>query len=242
MGQMLMTLAQAKTLDVLGIDQPLAPETLNLSDVELAIFCVPALVLEQVLTKVCPYLPRDCIVADITSVKERPMQQMERVWGGMVVGTHPLFGPSLGPKEDLTVAITQGRKASAEAIAKTEGFFQTLGFKIFHCDVKTHDLAMASLQNLNFITTVAYFALLAGHKEFLPFLTPSFLRRLKAAKKMLTEDAPMFTGLFEANNNSQSLVRQYSKLLNLAAAGDIEVLCHRAQWWVDYDHEDRDGL
>ena len=37
--------------------------------------------------------------------------------------------------------------------------------------------------------------------------------------------------LFEANPHSHEAVRQYRQMLNLAAAGDIDLLCRRAQWW-----------
>ena len=94
-----------------------------------------------------------------------------------------------------------------------------------------HDQAMARIQNMNFITNLAYFALLAGQEDLLPFLTPSFRRRRNAARKMLTEDAQLFAGLFEANPHSHEAVRQYRQMLNLAAAGDIDLLCRRAQWW-----------
>ena len=90
---------------------------------------------------------------------------------------------------------------------------------------------MARIQNMNFITNLAYFALLAGQEDLLPFLTPSFRRRQNAARKMLTEDARLFSGLFEANPHSHEAVRQYRQMLNLAAAGDIDLLCRRAQWW-----------
>ena len=63
------------------------------------------------------------------------------------------------------------------------------------------------------------------------YLTPSFLRRAKAARKMLTEDGEMFAGLFEANPYSQACVRQFSKILSLASAGDIDLLLNRARWW-----------
>ena len=65
-------------------------------------------------------------------------------------------------------------------------------------------------------------------------LVESDRRRHAAAQKMLTEDAPMFAGLFDANPYSQEAVRQYSKLLNIASAGDIDLLCNRAvHWWPD---------
>ena len=50
-------------------------------------------------------------------------------------------------------------------------------------------------------------------------------------RQLTIEDGTMFTGLFEANPYSHEAVRQYRKMLNVAAAGDIELLCRRAQWW-----------
>ena len=99
---------------------------------------------------------------------------------------------------------------------------------------------MARIQNMNFITNLTYFAMLAGEDDLLPFLTPSFRRRLHAAGKMLTEDARLFADLFEANTHSHEAVRQYRNMLNLAAAGDVDLLCRRAQWWWKDGQKDAD--
>jgi Prephenate dehydratase len=77
--------------------------------------------------------------------------------------------------------------------------------RISHC-------LLSNAPSMNFITSVAYFALLAGQEDLLPFLTPSFRRRQNAARKMLTEDARMFAGLFEANPHSHEAVRQYRNM------------------------------
>ncbi|MBO4369127.1 MAG: prephenate dehydrogenase [Desulfovibrio sp.] len=235
MATMLIQRAREKNLDILAIDQPLLAERIVSvsAGVALVFFCVPALVLESVLTKVCPYLPKECIVSDITSVKEMPVSCMEAHWDGKVVGTHPLFGPKPDFTGPLPVAITYGKKATADALERVESFFTYLGFQPFRCSPEEHDKAMANIQNLNFITTLAYFALLANRTDLLPFVTPSFQRRMKAAKKMLTEDAGMFSGLFEANPHSHEIVRQYRQILNIAASGDIELLCQKAHWWWD---------
>ena len=177
------------------------------------------------------HLPATAILADITSVKVRPLQQMEAIWPGPVVGTHPLFGPATPDEDGLPVTVTPGRTAREEDTALVEAFFRALGCSTFRATADEHDRAMARVQNMNFITNLAYFALLAGQEDLLPYITPSFRRRLHAAEKMLTEDGTMFTGLFEANPYSHEAVRQYRKMLNVAAAGDIELLCRRAQWW-----------
>ena len=106
-----------------------------------------------------------------------------------------------------------------------------MGCRSFRTTADEHDMAAAKIQSMNFIASVVYFAQLAGDETLIPFLTPSFQRRLRAGRKMLMQDAELFTGLFEANPYSQEVVRQYRSLLGLAAAGDIDLLAHKAQWW-----------
>lgn len=232
MGAMLLARAQAAGLNVTGVDVPLTPQTLApaCAGADLAIICVPAAVFSTVIATVCPHLAPTAVLADITSVKEIPLRQMEEAWAGPVVGTHPLFGPK-PDADDQPVAIVPGAQAAQPHIELTAGFFTALGCRVFRTSAQKHDKAMASIQNMNFITSLAYFALLAEHEDLLPFLTPSFRRRQNAARKMLTEDAHMFAGLFEANPYSYEAVRQYRQMLNLAAAGDIDLLCQRARWW-----------
>ena len=237
MGAMLLARAHAAGLTAEGIDVPLTPEKLAAAcnGVDLAIICVPAAVFSEVIAAVCPHLPSTAVLADITSVKEIPLRQMEAAWPGPVVGTHPLFGPKPDPEADQPVAIVPGAGAAQPHVELASGFFTALGCRVFRTTAEKHDKAMARIQNMNFITSLAYFALLAGQDELLPFLTPSFLRRQNAARKMLTEDAQMFAGLFEANPYSYEAVRQYRQMLNLAAAGDIDLLCQRARWWWQDD-------
>ncbi|SDF14516.1 prephenate dehydrogenase/arogenate dehydrogenase family protein [Desulfovibrio legallii] len=245
MGAMLLARAAAAGLNARGVDQPLTPAALApaCADAGLVLLCVPAAVVPAVLASLIPHLPPSAVLADITSVKERPLRQMEAAWPGPVVGTHPLFGPKPDPHGPLPVAIVPGRRVAGHggdtALPLVEGFFRALGFQTFRTTARQHDEAMARIQSMNFITNLAYFALLAGQDDLLPFLTPSFRRRRDAARKMLTEDAALFTGLFEANPHSYEAVRQYRQLLNLAAAGDVDLLCQRARWWWP-DDEDKE--
>ncbi len=231
-------------IDVRGVDLPFAPEEVATACAEanVAIFCVPAAFLPATLKTITPHLPTHCIVTDITSVKIQPMEQMERAWTGAVVGTHPLFGPSAllntpivaesNTPQDLPVAIVAGQKSTEKDVALIENLFIALCCRVFLCTAEEHDKAMAAIQNLNFISSLAYFATLADREELLPFLTPSFQRRRVAAQKMLTEDAELFAGLFAANPHSHDLVRRYRAFLNIAAGGDIELLTAKADcWW-----------
>ena len=233
MGSMLCARAAERGIAVTGVDIPLGPDTLGpaCSRADLAILCVPAAVLEDAVRAVCPHLLPQAVLCDITSVKEVPLLQMEKHWPGPVVGAHPLFGPASAADDDKPVAVVPGRGAKVRHLELVRKFFLSIGCRVFETTAQEHDQAMARIQGVNFITTLAYFALLVDREEILPFITPSFRRRLDAAQKMLTEDAGLFAGIFDANPHSLAAVRQYRRMLNLAAGGEIELLCERAKWW-----------
>lgn len=232
MGHMLQQRFSAAGFVVRGVDMPLAGPDIAAAcaAAQVVLLCVPAAHLREVCRIVSPHMQAQAILADITSVKMQPMEDMQKEWQGPVVGTHPLFGPQ--PQDvDLPVVLTPGVHAKAEHCALVEHLFQAVGCRVFTSSAALHDEAMAAIQGLNFISSVAYFATLAHKEEYLPFLTPSFRRRQDAARKLLTEDASLFEGLFEANPYSQEIIRQFRTFLSVAAGGDVSLLSERAKWW-----------
>lgn len=229
MGGLFCARLKAAGRTVTGLDRPLEDSSMAglLPRQDLVLLAVPAPALEEVLQRCAGSLPHFAVLADICSVKVLPMNLMLKYHPGPVVGTHPLFGPE--PESEVRVAVIPGRDAQAlDAVASLLG---EMGFTPFRTTAETHDRAMAAVQGLNFVTTCAYLSALAEDPGIEAFLTPSFARRLDAARKMLTEDASMFTDLFEANPYSQDAVRLFRSHLNLAAGGDVDVLAQRAGWW-----------
>ena len=215
-----------------GADQPLADAGMDglCAAADLVLLCVPIAAMPDALRALRPHLDmRRHVLADIASVKMRPMAQMQEMYTGPVVGTHPLFGPDASGA--LRVAVCPGAQAGEKHIRLVEEIFTRIGCAAFRTTAHNHDEAVAYIQGLNFVTSAAYFAALAEHPEFLPFLTPSFQRRKEAARTMLTVDGPLFEALFEANPAGQDAVRSYRSFLNLAAGGDLSLLRERALWW-----------
>ncbi len=228
-------LRRLKKLDytVSGIDMPLTEDVFRTAcaKAHMVLLCIPAHAMQNVLEKMTPHMPKHCVLADITSVKVQALACMKKYWSGAVVGTHPLFGNKPQRGHDLPVTIVPAENTAEEPVLFVEKLFTDLGCRVFRASAEQHDKAMAAIQNLNFITSLAYFAALSQDEELLPFLTPSFKRRQDAAHKLLTEDAELFAGLYEANPYSQQLVRKYGTMLNIAAAGDIDLLVNKAAWW-----------
>ncbi|PKN08920.1 MAG: prephenate dehydrogenase/arogenate dehydrogenase family protein [Deltaproteobacteria bacterium HGW-Deltaproteobacteria-8] len=228
---------------VTTLDRPYDPDGTGealraaLAGAELVILSVPVTAMRAVAETVAPHMKPGCILADVCSVKVHPVSQMLGAYAGPVVGTHPLFGPVIPEGFEPRVAVTPGREtpgadrsegSAAEAVAR---LLARAGFSPFASTAEEHDRAMATVQGLNFITTVAYLAAARQTPGIEKFLTPSFGRRLEAARKMLTQDRELFQVISEDNPFMQETVRQFAAYLDIAAGGDLDLLSARASWW-----------
>ncbi len=219
--------------EVLCLDQPLPLEGLEslLASVKFVLLAVPISVMGQVVEAVAPRMTPGTILADICSVKVVPMMKMENAYSGPVLGTHPLFGPEPGSGEVLKVALCPGNRSDLSVVAMAEDLFARAGMKTFITSADEHDQAMACIQSLNFVTTVSYFASLPEDLDLEKFATPSFMRRVSSARKMLNEDAVLFSSLAEDNPYTGQMIRRFKSFLNLSAAGEMELLQDKALWW-----------
>jgi len=225
-------------LDVATLDRPYDPDGTGaaikaaLAGAELVILSVPVTAMRAVAGTVAPHLAPESILADVCSVKMHPLALMLGAHKGPVVGTHPLFGPVIPDGFEPKVAVTPGREnAAGSAAAAVSRLFARAGFSPFDSTAEEHDRAVACVQGLNFITTVAYLAAARQVPGIEKFLTPSFERRLEAARKMLTQDRELFQLISEDNPFMQETVRQFTAYLDIAAGGDLDLLSARASWW-----------
>ncbi|MDR2161789.1 MAG: prephenate dehydrogenase/arogenate dehydrogenase family protein [Desulfovibrio sp.] len=198
----------------------------------LVLLCVPVFSLEEVLGVIAPHLGREHILLDITSVKTLPLRWMEAAFPGRVVGAHPLFGPAPEP-EEMRVALVRGGRAEAEACREAELLFQRIGCATFWTTAQLHDLGVGLAQSLNFTASAAFFCALARHRDLELFLTPSLRRHLEAARKHLTVDRDMFCAFTAVNPEYPGLLKQYSSILEDAAAGGLERIAAEAALWCE---------
>ncbi|PKN43006.1 MAG: prephenate dehydrogenase/arogenate dehydrogenase family protein [Deltaproteobacteria bacterium HGW-Deltaproteobacteria-18] len=221
---------------VTEFDQPMDLDALPdaVRKAALVLLCVPITAMKETVALVAPYLTQETILADICSVKVQPLHDMLTPTTTPVVGTHPLFGPHTLDAE-LRIAVTPGRDQSATD--NLSNCFRDLGFAPFTTTADEHDKAMAYIQGLNFVTTIAYLCASPLENGIERFFTPSFGRRVEAATKMITQDAPLFSTMFEANPHSLEAVRMFRSYLNVAAGGDLELLSQKALWWWRKQHD-----
>ncbi len=232
MGSFFMNLFKDFDLQVYGVDKPLKICENHL-DTDIILLCTPLRAFEDVLKTLSLYFKKPILI-DICSVKIEPIKIMSSMYEGPIVGTHPLFGPK-PEKDDLKIAMVKVKGDDEFKIVFN--FFKSVGLRPFECSAEEHDLIMAYIQGLNFITTVTYFASFWDEIPFerlKEFITPSFKKRMIASRKLLLENGSLFIDLFENNPYSTQAVDRFKKFLNLAVEKDLNSMFKRTnQWFFD---------
>ncbi|MGO3916031.1 MAG: bifunctional chorismate mutase/prephenate dehydrogenase, partial [Pseudoalteromonas sp.] len=124
-----------------------------LKGAKLVMISVPINALESV-AKALPSLDDDCLLVDITSVKQAPLNVLKEVHSGAVVGLHPMFGPDISHWVKQTVVVCEGRKPEA-----AQGLLEQLqvwGCQLVELGAKKHDEAMQIIQVMRHLTTFVY--------------------------------------------------------------------------------------
>lgn len=121
------------------------------SDAGMVIVSVPIHVTEQVIGKLPP-LPKDCILVDLASVKNGPLQAMLAAHDGPVLGLHPMFGPDSGSPAKQVVVWCDGRKPEAYQWFLEQ--IQVWGARLHRISAVEHDQNMAFIQALRHFATL----------------------------------------------------------------------------------------
>ncbi len=134
--------------------------------------------------EVLPYLPSDCIVSDIASVKTGLKEFYEQC-GHPYVSSHPMFGPTFANLNQLsqesTIIINEGDYMGRIFF---KDLYQKLGLHIYEYTFQEHDETVAYSLSIPFVSTFT-FAAVMKHQDA-PGTT--FKRHLQIAKGVLNED------------------------------------------------------
>jgi len=122
--------------------------------IELAIISVPIAVTAEVAGKLGPHLPVDCVLADVTSIKERPLNAMLEAYQGPVIGLHPLFGPTTSTMDKQIIVVTPGRNLPSCRWLIDQ--FSAWGTIILQVNAQEHDEIMSIVQTVRHFATFAF--------------------------------------------------------------------------------------
>jgi len=132
----------AKLKEELGI------ETADFADAVLnadwVFLCVSINALEGVVKKISPVVRGGQIVMDIASIKEGPVNVMhEYIRDGLVLGTHPVFGPGSKGVEHKAFILTPTNDVEAEFASTFKKWLEKRKARVFVLTPNRHDELMS---------------------------------------------------------------------------------------------------
>ena len=197
--------------------------------IELAIISVPIEVTNAVADRLGPHLPADCVLADITSIKESPLNAMLDSHEGPVVGLHPLFGPTTSTMDKQIVVVTPGRNLPACKWLIDQ--FSVWGSIILQVSAKEHDEVMSIVQTLRHFATFAFGQFLRRRhvdlSRTLEFSSPIYRLELGMVGRLFAQDPSLYSEIIFASPERLTLLKDFLTSLteNLAMIekGDKDV-------------------
>ena len=113
-----------------------------------------------VFKEVIPYLPKECIISDIASVKT-DMKEFYESTGMRYVSTHPMFGPTFANLQQLSeenaIIISEGDYMGRIFF---KDLYQKLGLNIYEYTFEEHDKTVAYSLSIPFVSTFVFAAVM----------------------------------------------------------------------------------
>lgn len=133
---------------------------------------------------VLPFLPTDCILSDIASVKTGILDFYKRS-GRRFVSTHPMFGPTFANIKELSEQNAIIIKESDEVGKKFfHDFYSSLHLNIYEYTFEEHDQTIAYSLSIPFTSTLVF----AACMKKLQAPGTTFKKHMNIAKGLLSEN------------------------------------------------------
>lgn len=216
MGRFLSGWFRQSDYDVRVLDREDWPQVRSLTaGIDLCILAVPIAITPTVAAQISPYLPPACVLADITSLKLKPLEAMLQSHAGPVVGFHPLFGPATTTMDKQIVVVSPGR--DMEQCQWLLDQLTLWGNVLVETPAAEHDEIMGIVQALRHFATFTFGQFL--HSRGVPILrtlelsSPIYRLELAMVGRLFAQDPSLYAEIVFATPERLSLLKDYIESL-----------------------------
>ena len=214
-----------------------------LSDAGMVIVSVPIHLTVDVIERLPP-LPEDCILLDVASIKNAPLQAMLAAHPGPVLGLHPMFGPDSGSLAKQVVVYCDGRQPEAYQWLLEQ--IQVWGARLHRISAVEHDQNMAFIQALRHFATFAYGMHLAEEnvqlEQLLALSSPIYRLELAMIGRLFAQDPQLYADIIMSSESNLALIKRYylrfGEAITLLEQGDKAAFIDRFKkiehWFGSY--------
>lgn len=204
------------SVDIIDKDDWLQSDAL-LASASIVMVAVPIRITNQIIGKLSK-LDEQCLLVDITSVKESPLNSMLAIHKGPVLGLHPMFGPGINHLAKQTIVVCQGRSEY-----QSEWFvnqLKTWGANLSFVDAKQHDHLMSIVQVLRHFSTIAYGYHLKEENidldKVLELSSPIYRLELIMVGRLFAQDSELYSDIIFSDQKNIPMVKRFlNRMLTL---------------------------
>ncbi|MCZ7401094.1 MAG: prephenate dehydrogenase [Candidatus Methanoperedens sp.] len=189
---------------------------------DIVMISVPINITEKTISDIAPKMPSGSLLMDITSIKTGPVEAMQKYapYDVEILGTHPMFGPSIPDIRGQIVIFTPVEGRSRKWLPIIRSLYEENGAHIEIMEASEHDKMMSVVQGL---THFAYISIGAVFSELefdvarsRRFMSPMYDIMLDLVGRIL-EQNPYLYAMIQMNPEVAKVHKAYINQCNLLA-------------------------
>ncbi len=183
---------------------------------DIVIISVPIHVTPDVICEVAPFMRKDSLMVDVTSVKEIPAQVMRENLDVEYLPTHPIFGPRTTELDNQVIVLTPDKKG--KWFDKVYNYLDNKNMRIIETTAKKHDYMMSIVQVLthfSFISTASAMEKLKvdiGETE--DFESPIYNLMIDMIARIVAQNPYLTYYIQSMNNNGPKIRNTFADAVN----------------------------
>jgi len=177
---------------------------------------VPIKVTCQLIEQVGPFMPKESLLMDLTSLKEEPVKAMLNASRSEIIGLHPLFGPKIKSMAGHNIVLCPAR--TQKWLPWIKNIFLKNRARLIETTPRHHDELMALVQGLNHLNTITLGLTLGRSgfdlEELKEVATPNLKTKLDILKDIFGPNSRLYAEIITQNPYLPKVVKEYGESLS----------------------------
>jgi prephenate dehydrogenase len=196
---------------------------------DIVMLSVPIDKTAELARQVAPHMRPGSLIMDLTSLKSDPIHAMKTYApkGVEVLGTHPMFGPTMHSMKGQTIILTPVERKTGNWLSIIRSLFESDGAKIEFLSAEEHDEIMAVVQALTHFVCIgigsALRALNFDVEQSRRYMSPVYEIMIDFVGKILDQNPELYASIqknSKAMRVRQTYIAECMRLCEMVDAGD----------------------
>lgn len=218
----------------LGVNFTAGPETV-IPECDIVIISVPIDITPQIIRQTAPLMKAGSLLMDLTSIKKKPVDAMMEAApeGVEILGTHPMFGPSIPSLQGQTVILTPVENRCENWFPEIRSLLEKNGAHIEITTPQEHDHIVSVVQGLTHFAYITVGATMQeldfGVSDSRRFVSPVYDIMLDFVGRILGQNPWLYAHIQMQNPEipevHRAFIEQCEKLSGIVREEDTEGFC-----------------